>query len=64
MVDARHADAVPAERRRAPQARTAEEIDASARLSQMPAQLLRNDRIELPRGANGGKAVTLAGSVE
>jgi hypothetical protein len=41
MEEIRHADAAPAERRRAPQARTAEEIDPSARLSQMSAQLLR-----------------------
>jgi len=41
MEEVRHADAVPAERCGAAQARTAEEIDPSARLSQMSAQLLR-----------------------
>jgi nicotinate dehydrogenase subunit B len=40
-VDVRQADAVSAKRCRAPQAGTAEEIDAAAGLSQMPAQLLR-----------------------
>jgi hypothetical protein len=41
MEDVRQADAVSAKRCRAPQAGTAEEIDAAAGLSQMPAQLLR-----------------------
>jgi hypothetical protein len=64
MEEVRHADAAPAERRRAPQARTAKEIDSSARLSKMPAQLLREDSIHLTRRANYGKAVMLARSVE
>jgi hypothetical protein len=64
MVEAGHADAAPAERRRAVQARTAEEIDASARLSQMSAQLLRNDRIEPPRSADGCRVVLLPRGVE
>ena len=64
VVEVRHADSVPAQRRRAPQARTAEEIDAAARLSQMSAQLLRNDRIEPPDGAEGCRAVLMARGVE
>jgi hypothetical protein len=41
MEDVRHADAVPTERCGASQARTTKEIDASARLSEVSAQLLR-----------------------
>ena len=64
MEEIRHADAAPAERRRAPQARTAKEIDSSARLSQMSAQLLREDRVE-PLGASDGcRAVVLARGIE
>ena len=62
MVDARHADAVPAERRRAAQAPIAKEIDASARLSKMSAELLRKDRIGPSRSADG--AVVLARGVD
>jgi hypothetical protein len=64
MEEVRHADAVAAERRRAPQARTAKEIDSSARLSEMSAQLLRNDRIEPPCGVEGCRAVVLVCLVE
>jgi hypothetical protein len=64
MKEARHADAAPAERRRAPQARTAKEIDISARLSQMPAQLLRYYRGRAPRARDGCRAVVLARRVE
>ena len=64
MVDARHADAPPAERRRAVQARTAKEIDASARLSEMSAELLCKDRIGPSRSADGCRAVVLARGVE
>ena len=63
-VDPRHADSVRAERRRAVQARTAEEIDASARLSQMPAQLLRENGIRLSCASYGCRAVVLARGVE
>ena len=64
MEDVRHADAVSTERRGAMQSRTTEEVDASARLSQMPAQLLRKDRIEPPGGAEGRSAVVLARGVK
>jgi hypothetical protein len=64
MEDVRYADAAPAERRRAPQARTTEEVNPSARLSQMPAQLLRKDRIEPPSDAERCRAVVLARRVE
>jgi hypothetical protein len=64
MQEVRHADPGPAERRRTPQARTAKEIDSSARLAQTSAQLLRKDSIHLTGGANCRKAVTLARSVE
>ena len=64
MEEVRHADAAPAERGRAPQAPTAKEIDSSARLSQMSAQLLCKDRIEPLRSAIGCKAVVLARRVE
>jgi hypothetical protein len=64
MVGPRHADAAPAERCRAVQARTAEEIDAPGRLSQMPAQLLRKNSIDPPGGAEGRSAVVLACGIE
>jgi hypothetical protein len=64
MEDVVYADAMPAERRRAPQARTAKEIDSSARLSQMSAQLLRKDSIEPPGSADGRGAVVLARCAE
>jgi len=64
MVEVRHADADPAERRRAVQARTAKEIDASARLSEMSAELLCKDRIGPSRSADGCRAVVLARGVE
>jgi hypothetical protein len=50
MEEVRHADPAPAERRRTPQARTAKEIDSSARLAQTSAQLLRKDSIHLTGG--------------
>jgi hypothetical protein len=64
MVEVRHADAEPAERRCAPQARTAKEIDPSAGLSQMSAQLLRHDRIKPLRSAGDCRAVVLIRRVE
>jgi hypothetical protein len=63
MVEVRHADADPAERRGAPQASTAEQIDSAARLPQMSAQLLRKDSIE-PPGAESCRAVVLARRIE
>jgi len=64
MVEVRHADADPAERRRAVQARTAKEIDASARLSEMSAELLRKNSIRPPRASDGCRAVVLACGIE
>src|SRR6516164_9535755 len=64
MEEVWHADAVPAERRRAPQTRTAKEINSSARLSQMSAQLLSKYRTEPPRSAHSCSAVVLARGVE
>jgi len=64
MEEIRHADAVSAERRRAPQAGTAKEIDSTARLSHMSAQLLRQDRIEPFRSADTCRVVVLARRVE
>jgi hypothetical protein len=64
MEEIGYADAEPAEWRRTPQARTAEEIDPSARLPQMSAQLLRKGRTEPPRSADDCGAVVLARCVE
>jgi hypothetical protein len=64
MEEVRHADATLAESRRAPQARTTKEIDSSARLSQMSAQLLCKNRIGPPRSADGSRAVVLARRIE
>jgi hypothetical protein len=52
MEQVPHADTVPTQPRRTPQPATAKEIYPSARLSHMPAQLLRNNRIEHPRLAD------------
>ena len=49
---------------RAPQPRTAKEIDSSARLPQMSAQLLCKDRVKHPGSALGRRAVALARRVE
>jgi len=63
MEEIGYADAAPTERRRTPQAGTAEEIDAAAGLSRMPAQLLRKD--SRPAGnAEGCRAIVLARGVE
>ena len=64
MVEAGHADAAPAERRCALQARTAEEIDPSAGLSQMSAQLLRDDRTQPLCSGSGRTAVALVRRIE
>jgi hypothetical protein len=63
MEKVRHADADPAKRRRAPQARTAEEIDSSAGLSQMSAQLRKNG-IEPPSNTDHRSTIVLARRVK